>query len=558
MAIPGLVPVNTPAGVLMMAPGMAAEVAPYVDPVLGDPNLVAQGALPQAEPPIQAPPPTHVAQAPSMFDQLDAVPTPGDVLHEQAADNLKNAAPAAGQATSSAPAVGSTAEAGMDPELERLLANPPSTIATSSTRRTGVPFTGPNREAFDQAQRAGLDAEQRAAQAVAAQADAQTAQARLEAEQAMQMARTEATRRARQDAVINDARNKRELAWMKVPEKLDPNRWDKTGGPARILGAIGVLLGGISSGITGRDNAAKALIDGIVRDDLEVQRSEIELAQQEAQRADNELQDYLDLYGDPILAEKQLEISANGAIIKELQAIMQSAQGEQVKASAELGIAERQAEVARLNNEMDGRVGEMVTQSQNDPGLENRQWEMKVKTRAAQAEAKNDPLAGLKESDKNAIRQTQVIMPDGSVKYAKDKEASTKAREIFTSYERGYQLLDELEQIARTPKSSMSPELRARAEQMEGELTKVVGSLLAPGEALSDGERKYFQSIALSASAGADVFGVVQPMIKQARDMFRKRAELATSGQLYDDPFRTKPTGKALTTDPRVRKGDYD
>jgi hypothetical protein len=360
----------------------------------------------------------------------------------------------------------------MDPELERLLANPPSTIATSSTRRTGVPFTGPNREAFDQAQRAGLDAEQRAAQAVAAQADAQTAQARLEAEQAEQMARTEAARRARQDAIINDARAKREFAWMKVPEKLDPNRWDKTGGPARILGAIGVLLGGISSGITGRDNAAKTLIDGIVRDDLEVQRSEIELAQQEAQRADNDLQDYLDMYGDPILAEKQLEISANGALIKELQAVMQSAQGEQVKAAAAAGIAERQAEVARLNNEMDGRVGEMVTQSQTNPELEMGIWKTKVGTLADQMAAQNDPLHGMNDASRRDALARRVRLPDGTDIWSPTVEHAQKLKPLITSHDRYKKNTERIRELMRDTKirnlgwGQLAPKVRGELEAL--------------------------------------------------------------------------------------------
>lgn len=552
MAIPGLVPVNTPAGILMMAPNMAAEVAPYVDPVLGDPGLVAQGALPQAEPaPISLPAGSPIASTGTpeqdrqqLATAMDTVPT------SQLAISSRSATPPP-QAMA-----GGMAPQGPS-ELERLLANPPSTMATSSTRRTSIPITGPNRQAIDTANQGLIEAEQKTAQAIGAQADAQTAQARLEAEQAEQMARTEAARRTRQDAIINDARAKREFAWMKVPEKLDPDRWDKTGGPARILGAIGVLLGGISSGITGRDNAAKALIDGIVRDDLEVQRSEIELAQQEAQRADNELQDYLDLYGDPILAEKQLEISANGAFIKELQAVMQSAQGEQVKAAAAAGIAERQAEVARLNNEMDGRVGEMVTQSQTNPELDVKLYGTQLEAATLAEAQKKDPLAGLKESDKAAVRERQVIMPDGTIKFAKDKGESTKAREVFTAYRRGYQLLDQLEKIAKTPRKSLSVEQRALAEQAEGELAKVVGSLLAPGEALSDAERKFYQSIAVQSAAGFDTFGTVEPLINQARDMFLQRASQATDGMLYDDWSATQPASGFTQADPRVRKTGY-
>lgn len=458
MAIPGLVPVNTPAGILMMAPNMAAEVAPYVDPVLGDPNLVAQGALPQPEPaPISLPAGSPIASTGTPEQDRQQLATAMGTV-----DTSQLAIPARAAAQPPQAMAGGMAPQGPS-ELERLLANPPPTTATSSTRRTSIPITGPNRQAIDAANQGLIEAEQKTAQAIGAQADAQTAQARLEAEQAEQMARTEAARRTRQDAIINDARAKREFAWMKVPEKLDPNRWDKTGGPARILGAIGVLLGGISSGITGRDNAAKALIDGIVRDDMEVQRSEIELAQQKAQRADNELQDYLDLYGDPILAEKQLEISANGAFIKELQAVMQSAQGEQVKAAAAAGIAERQAEVARLNNEMDGRVGEMVTQSQTNPELEMGIWKTQVGTLADQQAAQNDPFYGMNEASKRDAISRIVALPDGRQAFATTTADAQVTNKLIGARARYVSNMEELRKIIReNVGKNLSPELRGR------------------------------------------------------------------------------------------------
>jgi hypothetical protein len=461
MAIPGLVPVNTPAGILMMAPGMAAEVQPYVDPVLGDPNLVAQGALPPPDMPITLPADTQLATAAT--PEQDRQQLAGKMATVDTSTLVRpgqSGAPMQPQSFGGGPSA-----PGTDPELERLLANPPSTIATSSTRRTGVPFTGPNREAFDSAQRAALEAEQQSAQAIGAQANAQTAQAQLEAEQAQQMARSEQARRIRQDAIINDARNKREQAWAKIPDQLDPNRWDKTGGPARILGAIGVMLGGISSGITGRENAAKSLMDGIVQEDLANQRAEIELAQQEAQRADNDLQDYLDLYGDPILAEKQLEISANGAFIKELQAYMQSAQGEQIKAAAALGIAERQAEIARLSNEMDGRVGEMVTQSQTNPELETRQWEIGVKTRADQLAAQSDPFHGMDDRSKRDAVARLVVLPSGQKGFAPTEGEGKAMRQAKVALDQYSENVDRLLELAEQG-SNLTPTGRGEMEAL--------------------------------------------------------------------------------------------
>jgi hypothetical protein len=538
----GLIDVDTELGPLPMAPEVATQLG-YVPPAMAPPpvpTLGQAGATAQLNP--------SDAQ---LFDLPGNVPEPTQGTGGQPIQRVLSDAEAAARMDPAnpinqpqaapmdmAPAV---PQAPQESNYDRVMREGPMSSSASTSSTSGpAPITGPERANIDAAQKNTLEAARKRAQAEGAEADALTAQAQLEANQARELIAADAARQTEMNRRLGDMKAKRDAAVRAVPDTIDPNRWDRSGGVARVMAAVSVMMGSIAQGLGAQNNPGKVIIDDMINRDIEAQREEIRQAENFAERADNEYQQYLDMYGDPILAEKQLQLNGYEAAKKEIQARIQGSMGDQVRAVGEQGIAELEAAQAIARNEMDGRAGQIVRQTTTQSESPE-SFRRALDTAAARDAATADPLAGLTDEAAKAVREAQVIMPDGSIKYAKDKDSATKVSTMIDAHDNANAILNELEKIARTPGSSVNAKLKARAEQLEGELTKVVGSMLAPGEALSDGERQYYASIAVDAAAGSDMFGSVKERIDGARAMFKRRLDGTFSRGVYNDWQRTQP-----------------
>ena len=100
-----------------------------------------------------------------------------------------------------------------------------------------------------------------------------------------------------------DARNKFENV-----KKIDPNRvWNEKNIGKTLMGAIGVMLGAIGSGITGKDNLALKIFNEKIKQDIDLQKYDREQAlkdlqkkgeflNQEAAIQNQMVENYLDMY----------------------------------------------------------------------------------------------------------------------------------------------------------------------------------------------------------------------------------------------------------------------
>jgi hypothetical protein len=539
----GLVDVDTPAGPMPMAPEMAMQLGwtpgtPEATVTPPPAQMATSAGLPGAP----------MGLSPEDMSTLGLPPQEQAAAHAYAdpalasAMNSTDASQLAKQVPmQAAPAQQVQVASGPGP-MEKLALSLPGGRESSTTNRTGpAPITGPRRAAIEQAQDAQLAAMHKSATAEGAMADALTQQARLEATQARAAQEADALRRQRIDANMAKMQAKREELRRAVPDKIDQDRWNKLGGVGSVLAAVSVALGGFAQGLNGGDNPGMSIINDLISRDVQAQKEEIALAQATADTADNDLQRYMDIFGDPILAEKQLEMNGLETMKKEMQARVQGAQSEQSKAIAAQGIAAVEEKIQVLRNDMDGRGGTIAQQSQFE-GESAAETQGRIMAGRAQDQSVNDPFANMDDRSKRDAIARLVVLPSGQKGFAPTDDEGKAMRAAKVAYDQY------AENVTR---------LLEMAEQGENLTMDGRGEM----EALIQDNAIAIKNIKeLGALVGAD-WGIVDPLSgKGVKDLIAPGAKqmIRTSksrmadeltkkwGTLLDAPFSTNllnPTG---------------
>ena len=130
--------------------------------------------------------------------------------------------------------------------------------------------------------------------------------------------------------------------------RIDPDQVMKAKGSwGRLAAGVGIALGAGIQAKTGGRNVALDIIDGEIARNLEVQKANLSLANQDVLRQDNLLQKYRETFGDERLAELAFENTAREVAIQQIQAEAAKRQSPMIAANAAEAIGKiRQQQLA--------------------------------------------------------------------------------------------------------------------------------------------------------------------------------------------------------------------
>lgn len=248
-----------------------------------------------------------------------------------------------------------------------------------------------------------------------------------------------------------------------MDQKIDPNRvWNSASTGSKVSAAIGMILGGLGSGLTGQPNAAIAMLDKIVSQDIDAQKAE--LGKKQTLYSQN-VQKYQNL--------NQAYTATKLQVASQIQAQLQVA-----AAKAATPLAKAQAQQAMIA--IDAQI------LANKQALAQQVASQQLLDFARKGGDTPEVIRALPEE----IRK-RWVPGFGDARSEKDAD---KANEKIANVRGISQGLDELMQLARKG-SSLSLEDRARAQALSGMLigqmrTEIVG----PG-AMNESEQALLKSI---------------------------------------------------------------
>lgn len=146
--------------------------------------------------------------------------------------------------------------------------------------------------------------------------------------------------------------------------KIDPERlWGDKGTGNRLLAAIGIALGAVGQGLTGKENGAIGIVNAAIQRDIDVQKAMIEKMGKGAEMARGGLNDFYKILGDKRAGDaaewtRQLEWYKS-----RLETIKSSNASTEAKARVEKEIAQVDVELAGKRAERDKVIQETVKET---------------------------------------------------------------------------------------------------------------------------------------------------------------------------------------------------
>lgn len=259
-----------------------------------------------------------------------------------------------------------------------------------------------------------------------------------------------------------------ELANGIMSQKIDPNRlWANASTGSKVSAAIGMILGGLGAGLTGGPNQALAVINRLVDQDIDAQKTELGKKQT--------------LYSMNLQKTKD----ANLAYTMTKAQMAAGLQGKLASAAAMLGSQQAKAAEAQASSQIN-----MYRQQLNAQVAEQQTQ------RAVIAHMKATGSVDYSDFIKDPkMREDVMGRAVPGIGLANTKEAAQKANELVTTTKAGVGLLRELRGFAEKTGSKFSLEDRAKAETLARMIMgQIREGVLGPGT-VNEGERKILEKM---------------------------------------------------------------
>lgn len=287
---------------------------------------------------------------------------------------------------------------------------------------------------------------------------------------------------------------------------------DKSTG-SKIAAGLAMALGAYASAMTGGPNTAMQIIDNAINRDLALQKERYNRAKERGAMIKSAYADQLAILGDKEAAELGMLNYAYKNIDQKLSIMQQQTQNELTRAN-----------IAKTRQEMQLAID----------ANEQKKIEKLVQMKMAQGLTKGEqinPELLPKEQRERFVQDPEY----GGL--ARNEQGANKVSEALIEYRNAKDLLGTLQQIAKTPGKSLSPQLRAQAETAAAALKgKLRGPIVGPG-AVSETEWKLLDGI-----------------VKNPTDFFsldaRTQARLTSLNNLLDSNMGN--TAKAYGIQPKV------
>lgn len=228
-----------------------------------------------------------------------------------------------------------------------------------------------------------------------------------------------AQRMAHQDQIFQDV----------LSSRIDPNRfWNTRTTGQKISASIGLILGGIGSGLTGQPNYALGVIDKAIDRDMDAQKTD--LGKKE------------NLLGHYMQQTRDLQSAQHLARADYLTSVAAQVQAATAKMSSQTAIPAAQQAVAQIRAK-----AAQEEQLATERGLQIKQGQMNLSMGQQQMAALQEILKGVSGGggfDRRVLempafkdyRERAVDLPDGSIGFAADKEEADKTRESMATVSR--------------------------------------------------------------------------------------------------------------------------
>lgn len=258
---------------------------------------------------------------------------------------------------------------------------------------------------------------------------------------------------------------------------IDPNRYfanQSTGD--RIMSGIGLILGGIGAGLTGRENVAFKVIDDAIERDIMAQRENLAAKGRAAERARGVMADVAAAYDDEaaqVLAARGLLWDASGRRIAELEAMATNDE-----ARANLASLREQAAVkkAQIDIELASQLGANIVTS-----------ERQAMVGGSAGTPVKDLIAAERARRQGATYNPELYVPQyGGV--ARTSDEAKKARELASNSNTVDDIYRQALQIRSRFGNFTDPRARAALAQLQQQALLLNKNVEQLG-ALSDGDK---------------------------------------------------------------------
>lgn len=285
-------------------------------------------------------------------------------------------------------------------------------------------------------------------------------------------------------------------------QKIDPNRlYANTSTGDKILAGIGIALGGIASGMSGKPNAAMKVIQDAIDRDIDAQKIEIE-KKVRAVGAQGSL--YNDLVG-----RLQNEDAARHYLTS---LMLEQSKNTLDQYKTQISTSSQRAELAKLYGEIDVRSGEAQLKAkealEKDPGI---QQGIRAGVKTGQIDEAN-----LSKEDRERYVK--------GLGFAKDKQAADDLTEAQSAQQEGIKLIDEI--------------INAREKGEEGGK----GAEVMSAAFISNQQRRAasllikFKDIAKLGALNESDYAVLYKMVPKDPTAFT-RANIPIIGGAFEDPI---------------------
>lgn len=179
--------------------------------------------------------------------------------------------------------------------------------------------------------------------------------------------RNEELRRKEERRALEKAKKQQEVDALTKEfngAKIDPKHlWGDEGTGNKLLAAIGIALGAVGQGLTGKENGAIAIVNSAIQRDIDIQKSMIDKMGKGVEMARGGLNDFMDVLGDDRAAESAEWVRQLEWYKTRLETIKSSNASSEAKARVEKEMANVDMQLAQRRAELEKNVHETVTET---------------------------------------------------------------------------------------------------------------------------------------------------------------------------------------------------
>lgn len=303
-------------------------------------------------------------------------------------------------------------------------------------------------------------------------------------------------------------------------KSVDPNRlWASKSSGQKAMAVIGLVLGGIGSGVTGGKNVAYEIFENSIQRDVDAQKAEIEKLKDVGSAKRNMYGLYMEKFKDDRQAEAATKLTMYEQMELKMKEAAALAKSPQILANAEKALGELQVAKNAALLQFEQAAAAKVQQIQLRGGSQ---------------------LPANVDIEQLTTDQRERYVPEFGL--ASTKEGAKEMRDHKATSDTVSGILKELIDMTNSSGKSLNPKAKARAQTLAAVLKgKLRGPIVGPG-AVSESEWKLLNSIVADPTEIFSMDSVSRSSLQAVNDtMKRNLSDIAKANGL-------KPIGQQVSS----------